>query len=210
MLSISDTLGSYSDCPTSRENRGSISPPQNVGQKLIAQASTIPLCLLFKHYGVKLDQFTRKACCPFSNHKNGNERTPSFVYYPETNSFRCYGCGIGHKGAHAAEFMAAMEGISREEGAKLALKLFYSSDQIIPAPVQEDYQKRFLLLLSFSEKVKEFKENHPNSKARKFCEDMCQIFDEMNAKRQLGNEALQQLIDGLLFKLEGYRSTTLP
>ena len=31
-----------------------------------------------------------QACCPFHN-----EKTPSFVVYPESQSFYCFGCGAG-------------------------------------------------------------------------------------------------------------------
>ena len=37
---------------------------------------------------LRRDGTRQKGCCPFHG-----ERTPSFVVYPQTNTFKCYGCG---------------------------------------------------------------------------------------------------------------------
>lgn len=38
--------------------------------------------------------FTHKCICPNPEHKQGNERTPSFYFSEETKQFVCWGCGI--------------------------------------------------------------------------------------------------------------------
>lgn len=47
---------------------------------------------IIESYGIKLQKSGRyfKALCPFHN-----ESTPSFVVYPETESFYCFGCNVG-------------------------------------------------------------------------------------------------------------------
>ena len=37
---------------------------------------------------LRRDGIRQKGCCPFHG-----EKTPSFVVYPQTNTFKCYGCG---------------------------------------------------------------------------------------------------------------------
>lgn len=36
----------------------------------------------------------RRCKCPNQNHKNGNEKTPSFYFSSETNEYKCFGCNI--------------------------------------------------------------------------------------------------------------------
>lgn len=43
---------------------------------------------VLEHYGVEVDR-NNKACCPVHN-----EKTPSFQYYEETDSYHCFGCGV--------------------------------------------------------------------------------------------------------------------
>lgn len=71
---------------------------------------------LLGKYQVPLEQIgTRyKSNCPFPSH---SDNTPSFVVYPETNSFYCFGCG---KGGSVVQFIMYFEGISREEAEKKA------------------------------------------------------------------------------------------
>ena len=65
--------------------------PKKPGQELIRRSNAVPIIQIFKMYKVRLDQFNRRTTCPFKHHKNGKESTPSFWYYPDTNSFNCYG-----------------------------------------------------------------------------------------------------------------------
>lgn len=58
---------------------------------------------LLEHYGVELD-YNNKACCPHPEH---NEKTPSFTYYEDTDSFNCFGCGFA---GDAISFVCGMEG----------------------------------------------------------------------------------------------------
>ena len=50
---------------------------------------TVPILELATYLGIKIDPHNR-AICPF--HKDTN---PSLKFYPENNSFYCFGCNIG-------------------------------------------------------------------------------------------------------------------
>jgi len=39
-------------------------------------------------------QSTHKAICPNKEHKGGEERTPSFFFSTETNTYNCFGCQV--------------------------------------------------------------------------------------------------------------------
>ena len=62
-----------------------------------------------KRYGVKVKR-GNKALCPLHN-----ERTPSFTVYPDTNSWNCFGCGVG---GSAIDFIMTYYGLDALEAAK--------------------------------------------------------------------------------------------
>jgi DNA primase len=57
-----------------------------------------------------------KACCPFHlNLKGGKEKVASCFFYPDTNSFYCFGCGAG---GDVIEFVKLINGISYTEAVR--------------------------------------------------------------------------------------------
>lgn len=56
-------------------------------------ARSVPIMEIFNMYGyspIDIGNNRKKLCCPFHN-----EKSPSLVVYLETNSFYCFGCGLG-------------------------------------------------------------------------------------------------------------------
>ena len=51
--------------------------------------SKLDIVEVMEFYGVELNR-NNKACCPFHT-----EKTASFQVYPKTQSFYCFGCGVG-------------------------------------------------------------------------------------------------------------------
>lgn len=173
-------------------------------QELIDRANTVPLTRIFKTYHLRIDEHNRKVTCPFRTHKGGRETTPSFWFYPETNSFRCYGCGTGHKQAHGCEFIAAMEGISRVKAANKILELFATEvdeDNILN---KQDFSERLEIMMDFSNLVREFRQTHIDEKSHKFIEDMCWVYDQHNLKHDHSNEALRRIVEQLKDKIISY------
>lgn len=173
-------------------------------QELIDRANTVPLTRIFRLYHLRVDEHNRKITCPFRSHKGGHESTPSFYFYPDTNSFRCYGCGIGHKQAHGCEFVAAMEGISRVKAASKILELFATDvdeDNILN---KQDFSERLEIMMDFSNAVREFRQTYTDENSQKFIEDMCWVYDQHNLKHDHSNEALRRIIEQIKDKIISY------
>lgn len=207
MFKIPDSAGSSSDSETSGEigSYAEATPRKTLYQDLIRRADSVPLTKLFSHYNIRVDRYNRKITCPFKSHKNGRESTASFYYYPETNSFRCYGCNMGNPGAHSVELVSVMEGISRYNAALKIIDLFsvdVNNNAIFNE--REDYTEKLEIMMDFSNAVKEFRNQHNDAKSEKFIEDMCRIYDDKNARLKLNNNALRHLVESIKFKISIY------
>lgn len=174
-------------------------------QELIDRANTVPLTRIFKLYHLHVDDHNRRMTCPFKSHKGGRETTPSFWYYPETNSFRCYGCAIGHRQAHGCEFIAAMEGISRVKAANKILALFATDVDEDSTFSKQDFSERLEIMMDFSNYVREFRQSHLDEKSQQFIEDMCWVYDQHNLNRNHSNEALRRIVEQLKEKIISYK-----
>jgi len=69
----------------------------------------LPITNILTFYGVEVKK-QNKALCPLHN-----EKSPSFTIYPKTNSWHCFGCGIG---GTAIDFVMAYCGLDSLEAAK--------------------------------------------------------------------------------------------
>jgi DNA primase len=211
MRPISSSTGSDSSSQTPGET-GDIAASftgKDYYQDLISRANTVPLIRVFKHYGIRVDEYNRKITCPFKSHKGGRESTPSFYYYPDTNSFCCYGCGMGNKYAHGCEFVAYMEGISRVKAADKILKLF-SADVDDDAGVlnKNDFSERLEIMMDFSNSVRDFRQSHSDEESQKFIEDMCWVYDQHNLKHDHTNDALRRIVEQIKEKITSYTCQT--
>lgn len=190
---------------TARSQTGSLQSSIEAQQfsikDLIRKANLIPLPLLLLHYGLKIDEFNRKLICPFPTHQNGHESTPSFNFYPETNSFWCFGCKTGQR---AVDFVIHKENISPYQAAKKILELwgseiFFNELVLEQAP---NYQERLEILLEFSSHIRERMQTANGNKEEIDCiEQITFSFDRMNEKYSLDNAKLQQLVNELKGRL---------
>jgi DNA primase len=206
MCSVPDTTRSDGYCQTSGE-AGDIAASftgKDYYQNLIDCANTVPIVRIFRHYGLRIDEYNRKITCPFKHHKGGHENTPSFYYYPQTNSFRCYGCGIGHQNAHGCEFVAAMDGISRVKAAAKILDLFAADVDEEVVINQREFSERLEIMMDFSNTVREFRQTYTDEKSQKFIEDMCWVYDQHNLKHDHTNKALRRVVEQIKEKIVSY------
>lgn len=198
MRDISNTTRSVGDGSSSGENRSLASSftGKDYYQELIGRANTTPINLIFKHYGIHLDEINRKTICPFKSHKGGKESTPSFYFYPKTNTYCCFGCRIG---SHACDFVAEMEGLTKVNAAHKVLELFNSDIDGEYFINREDLHERLKIMLNFSTMVREFIQKYnDNEQAQAFIEHKCMVYDELNLKyKNLNCLALNRIIDQL-------------
>jgi DNA primase len=203
MCNISNSTGPDSNSETSWED-GDISTPfagKTFYKDLIHRADKTPIIKVFKHYGLRLDENNRKIICPIPSHKGGRESTASFWYYPQTNTFWCFGCKTG---VGCCDFVASMDKITKVSAAFKILELF-SSD--VPEEVetyQQDFSERFEIMLDFSNTIRDFRQSHFDQKSFDFIENICKVYDAINLKHELNNEALRSVVNKLKTRINSY------
>ena len=205
MCPISNKTGPDSSGETSWEDRSFnyTSAGQNNNKELIYRANSVLLSQIFSHYGLHADANNHKIICPFPAHKGGRETTASFYYYPHTNSFNCFGCGVG---GSCCDFVANKENISKDKAAIKILSLF--SDDVVAdgEVVQINFSERLEIMLDFSATVREFRQEHFDEKSTDFIEHICWVYDAMNDKHKnkLDNDALRRMVQNLKKKIKFY------
>jgi len=196
MCPIPSTSRSDSDSKTPGET-GSVAAAfagKDYYQELIGKANSVPIAKLFKHYEIRLDTHNKKTSCPFKSHKGGRERTPSFYFYPDTNSFNCYGCNIGGR---CCELVMHMESCTKVQAAYKILQQFGSDVDEDNIYDPEDLEERLKIMMDFSNTVREFYQTYPTEEAGVYVEAACKKFDALNLKKKLNNEALQRTVEQL-------------
>ena len=71
-----------------------------------------------------------KACCPFHQ-----EKTPSFIINPASNTFHCFGCG---KGGNVFKFVMMIENLQFPDAAQMLARKY---NVIIPEPERRHYTR---------------------------------------------------------------------
>jgi len=92
---------------------------------------TLNIAEITASYGIDVKR-NNQALCPFHN-----ERTPSFTIYPKTNSFKCFGCGVG---GSVIDFAMLMHGTDALEAAK-KLDMDYNLGLFDYQPTQEELHR---------------------------------------------------------------------
>ncbi len=171
-------------------------------QKLIQQANSVSLVTIFKHYHIQANEHNRKIICPFKSHKGGRENTPSFWFYPDTNSYNCFGC---HNGGHNIEFVAEIDNISKIKAAQKILNLFQESVSDDDLIIGNSLSEKLEIITNFSNLVREFRQYNFSDESENFIESICLVYDDLQNKHQdLSNEALRQIVDKLSAKINLY------
>jgi len=195
MRLLSNSNGSYHCGETHFEDRSS----RASNKTFILKANKIDLYEIFKHYNINIDHYTNKTKCPFLSHKNGQERTPSLYYYPDTNSFYCFGCQTG---GSSVDFISSFLNISKNDAAIHILNIFdeYSSEIEIP-----ENHNVFDHSIKFSNMIRNFLiKNNYETDAILYAENLCRAYDLILKKHSVKPEGLEVLHSNLKSKLEQY------
>ena len=162
--------------------------------RLIRQADTVRLDQVCKHYDIEIGGFNLKIVCPFPFHQ---DNSPSFTYYPETNSFHCFGC---KSTGGSVQFVALIESIPKAIAAKKLLEGFESDEDEASPSSFIGSKERESLYLRFSEMVLSFSREHKSEEAAKFINGIARAFDyAMNGrgKRSVNIDGIKHTIDRL-------------
>lgn len=170
---------------------------------LISKANTVPLVHIFKKYNILLSDQDRKARCPFPSHNGGRETSASMFYYPDSNSFFCFGCRKGGKSAHAVEFLSFYKGISKLDAANLIVHNW--SNEVTNAVVDDYIPELLSSHLEFSALIKNFRSKFYDVKSEQFINHISSVYDKMCVKHSLSKKALIKLCESLKEKIEEYK-----
>lgn len=197
MCAVSDTTRSNSG----RETSGDIGDlteaftRKDYYQKLIERANTVSLIKIFKHYGIKLDLYNRKIRCPLKSHSGGRERTPSFGFFPDTNTYHCFGCKAGPA---PCNFVAEMDRCTKVQAAYKILELFDADADKDGIYEGIDFSEKLVIMMDFSNVVREFYQTYSGEEARVYIEMVCASYDEILLKHErLDNDALRRTVEQL-------------
>lgn len=193
--SVSETSSEDGDIATSFTGK-------DFYQDLIQKANTVPLVKLFRHYGLRLDDNNRKITCPFSSHKGGRENSASFNYYPQTNTFWCFGCKIG---VHGCDFIAGMDNCNKVKAASKILDLFNADADDDNVLDRQNFSEKLEIMMDFSNLIREFIQINSDAKDLVFIENICRVYDNMNLKHNLNNDALRSMIKQLKEEISSYK-----
>lgn len=179
----------------------------NTGLKInkhsvITQANTIPIKVLLSEFGQHIDDYNRKVRCPF--HAGGNERTPSFWVYIETNSFHCFGCKVSGK---PVDFIKLKQNLNAFDAALFIIEKwgeYFDDVQQILSTAESTYINNDNLYFKFSDMIREFIHKNNDPESLNFAENICHSFDKMNKKHNLKKEALEKLIDKVKIRLGNF------
>jgi hypothetical protein len=164
-------------------------------QDLINRANTIPLVRIFKLHHIRLDEYNKKTTCPFKSHKGGRESTPSFYFYPETNTYYCFGCKAG---VRPCDFIAEIDRCTKVQAAHKLLELFGEEVDEDNVYDPQSFKDRLTIMMDFSNTVREFYQTYSTDDARVYIEGACKKYDALNLKHQkLDNDALRSIVKQL-------------
>ncbi len=203
MRPISSSNRPNSDSEAHSEAGGFTEPftGKNEYKDLISKANAVPLTIVFKYYGLRLDECNRKIICPFKSHNGGRENSASFNFYPQTNTFWCFGCKTG---PGAVDFVSEIEEIGKIQAANKILDIFSSDideDNILD---RENYSLKLEIMLEFSSIVRDFRAKYNSSKSFSYIENICSVFDSLNLKHNLNNDALKHVVSKLKEQILSY------
>jgi hypothetical protein len=199
MRTLQDTNGSDSCSETSGQDRDFTAAftGKDEYQEIVKRAESFPLEKIFKIYKINIDSYNKKTACPF--HKGGRETTASFYFYPETNTFWCFGCKTG---TTCVDFVSKIEKTNKMQAALKILNNFNAdgSQNLSIQEYGESFKEKSDLLFSFSKSMREAILRDKSLLPK--LEKIYFIFDKMNDKYELDSKALASLIDKLNLKIE--------
>jgi len=146
------------------------------------KANQLNLFKIFDFFNFNINQFSRKMTCPFPDHSNGQERSASFIYYSNTNSFYCFGCKIS---GGPVKFIVNYKQLTEKAAVQFLLSLDNQEVCVIAEKPQDNYK-----LLDFSKKLRIFAQQSSIENMEKISYSL----DKILTKYKLEPDGLEKLI----------------
>lgn len=165
----------------SRSNSGSSSSDQNRSvdkssswsagiehnPKLLVQTANKKknLFSVLKQYGINVQRPTQyvewsaSIVCPFPFHKGGRERSPSFAYNFNKDSFHCFGCGMSGGSVEFVAFKESLDKLIVAEQFIQELGGYDTIDEVLDNQNQEIEQLLFGLAIYLQTVISKNKDN---------------------------------------------------
>lgn len=156
------------------------------------RAINFPLNKLFKIYNLNINKSNTKTICPFASHSNGSERTASFVYYPESNTYWCFGCKQGNT---SIDFVKNMEGLNYYQALDKISSL--NDDNTITIKRSSSFEEYFTKYNEFSSKLSVLFRNDYDKAM-----EIMKSFDEIKLEYCFNQEEVIKLIDKLILRIK--------
>lgn len=156
----------------------------------IDKLNSISMEKIFSLYGVEWQE-GRNFKCPFPSH-GASGATPSGRYYPNTNSYGCFGC---HKGGGPINFVMNMENCSFKEACEILSKEFnvelasFSYDRLVAS--YENKEQQYLSKIKFSHYLTFMEYNFRDSEKMRIATKIL-----LNNSKFTDDEFLQALMAG--------------
>jgi hypothetical protein len=203
LCNISNSTGpvGYGETQWEDGSLAASSTGEDLVKDLIFHANTVSIVSILNHYGLHVLDYKSKLICPFKSHKNGHENTASFWYYPDNNSFHCFGCNRGSK---PVDFVMEMDQCNAEAAVSKILKVFANEvDEESLIDITNPSEK-LEIMMKFSNKVFEFRQSHNDKHALEFIEYISWVYDQSNNNHIHNNESLNSLVIRCIEYIEIY------
>lgn len=207
MYPISNQARSISGSEASRKDRdaaNSFEGDDFLKYDSIRKANSIPIDSIIRYYGTNVNKQNKKAICPFKSHKGGRENSASFYLYPKTNTFHCFGCGHG---GGPVQFVSVMEQLTKDKAVLKILETFGENfdESFYELFDQKNFSEQLEVMIKFSNEIREFHKKYIDIDSYTFIENICHTYDDICFKHELSSEALQELTEKYLRKIDVYK-----
>lgn len=203
MQSLSDNPGSESSGLVPGENgdpgRAKGDLRRIATNAFVAHVNAIPLRIVMARYGYHINEQEKKTICPF--HSKGRERSASFFWYTNTNTFFCWGC---KRSGDVIGFVAQHDNISRIEAAE-SIMTYHGQETGMSLDVKNSIRENLKPIMEFSDAIRLFHQKYQwDQDAMVYVEKLLFSFDKLREKHHLVDDKLDAFIAKILARLDNY------
>lgn len=159
------------------------------------KANSVKLSDIFNYFNLNIKP-NNNCSCPFHT-----DRSPSFRYYEDTNTYHCFSC---NSGGSSVSFVSNYENISKNDASIFILNNF-APGNIVTRSINNEVNS-IKYCIEFSHLIRNFvTKNKNNSEALQYADDVCVAFDNIRDKYNLDDKAMNGLVTKLKNKISNFQ-----